>query len=74
MSARILNSAQAEAIYSAMCALNNVGMRLSVRVDEVRVWESESGEVFVQAPGVLAEIWESQGAFCDAYELQGVAA
>lgn len=48
----ILNQAQAEAVYSAMCALNNVGGKIkamfgSVAADGINVFEEDDGTVRV---------------------------
>lgn len=72
----ILTTAQAEAAYSAMCALNNISMRLDGCVgDGIRMHEDENGEVFVFETraghtGGLREEYENQSAFATAYGLQ----
>lgn len=77
----ILNQSQAEAVYSAMCALNNVGAR-ATRIavpgkdgdDDAAVVERPDGAVVVL--GILGsipfdeEIHASQSAFAAAYGLQ----
>ena len=46
----ILNKSQAEAVYSAMCALNNVGGRINATLNETeRVVERISGSIYVLA-------------------------
>ncbi len=81
---KILTQAQAEAVYSAMCALNNVGARIDTKtrfVDyrNIRVVENERGEVNVivyeLGPTGLAycrdqEHFDSQSDFATAYGLQ----
>lgn len=74
----ILTAAQAEAVYSGMCALNNVGARLDAfRENEFHAREMESGHVVVhKLPPTFAavssgpEIYDSQSAFAAAYGLQ----
>lgn len=69
----ILNQAQAEAVYSAMCALNNVGARISCTVQElILVRETVAGSIYVvsDAPGVAGEHHADQAAFATAYSLQ----
>lgn len=62
----ILNQSQAEAVYSAMCALNNVGGRvLAVLDDKLKVREAPRGSVHVLE--LLAGEWEP----CEYYETQG---
>lgn len=73
----ILNQAQAEAVYSAMCALNNVGGKLS-RIDlgqqrrdpQLRV--TEGGAVIIERgmPHCDREAHANQSAFAAAYGLQ----
>lgn len=80
MSTKILNQSQAEAVYSAMCALNNVGGRIAATVavvdvgTHVNVYETSSGIVFVTKvcdfDRVDSEEYESQAAFATAYGLQ----
>lgn len=70
----ILNQAQAEAVYSAMCALNNVGGRLVCIVQEAaEVSEAASGSIFVRRQNAsfgANEHYEDQSAFATAYGLQ----
>lgn len=72
----ILTQAQAEAVYSAMCTLNNVSMRLDGCVaDGIRCREDEGGEMFVfdmcaGHTGGAREEYENQSAFATAYGLQ----
>lgn len=74
----ILNQSQAEAIYSAMCAMNNVGGRIAVNFDEDK---AESINIFEKADGTVS-VWQrnyglthndethtSQAAFATAYGL-----
>lgn len=70
----ILNKAQAEAVYSAMRALNNVGGRLEeVRLDDanhaLQVTERQKGAVQVIRDFRTAEHYDSQAAFATAYGL-----
>ena len=75
---RILTRPMAEAVYSAMCALNNVGAKLkvsigNVAIDGVRVFEDTEGNVIVirvSAHDVLAhEDYADQSSFAAAYGL-----
>lgn len=78
----ILTPAQAEAVYSAMCALNNVsGAQLQTVIPAttgaVRVREMPSGTIAIeyllrsQAPdGLWLETYDNQSAFATAYGLQ----
>ena len=76
---KILNKTQAEAVYSAMCALNNVGARVKATIGDlsiegVNVFEMMSGEVNIAMVGdydVLdSETYADQSAFATAYGLQ----
>jgi len=64
----ILTMEQAEAVYSAMCALNNVGMRLDAQRDEVLVYETVRGLVRV-VDGDAVERYANQADFATAYGL-----
>lgn len=79
----ILNQSQAEAVYSAMCALNNIGARLSahgIGYDDdglaISVAQSETGLVSIGtgfAPHAERKVLERHGgknAFATAYGLQ----
>lgn len=73
----ILNQAQAEAVYSAMCAFNNIGVSdghvaiAGARAQEdVRVNWDHSVAVGVGAMGGKREDYETQAAFAAAYSLQ----
>lgn len=75
----ILNQSQAAAVYSAMCALNNVSGRIKAQFgdvsdDGVNVFEELDGSVNVvrvRHYDVLeAERYASQAAFATAYGLQ----
>lgn len=80
MADKILNQSQAEAVYSAMCHLNNVGARLDAFVEKVfHAREMADGRVVVSsAPNVTfpgshdaeREVYENQSAFATAYGLQ----
>ncbi len=65
----ILNNEQAEAIYSAMCALNNVGGRLcrALLNDDIEVSERSNGTI--QIFGADPEQHANQHAFATAYSL-----
>lgn len=77
MQTLILTQAQAEALYSAMCALNNVGGRLS----QIDIGEQSSspqarftiaGSVIVERgmPHCDREVYDDQSAFATAYGLE----
>lgn len=79
----ILNQSQAEAVYAAMCALNNVGARLSAHglgydADgfAISAEQSETGLVSIgtgfapNAERKVLERYASQSAFATAYGLQ----
>jgi len=66
----ILNKCQAEAVYNAMCALNNVSMRVEAHIGSAVVYETTSGAVVVDAYAVGSERYETQHAFAVAYGLQ----
>ena len=78
MSTKILNQSQAEAVYSAMCALNNVGGIVAVDLEggDLRVQQHHtSGKVcvthFRAAPRRPDfESYADQSAFATAYNLQ----
>ena len=86
MTTKILNQAQAEAVYSAMCALNNVGAAICVQIPESGRYSSgnpplEVAELFggVVAIGyrlngerapITLERHNSQDEFATAYGLQ----
>lgn len=69
----ILTKAQAEAVYRAMCELNNIGGRIRATMPTntqhgpIEVRENSVGEVFVQADG--CEIYADQAEFSAAYGL-----
>ena len=75
----ILNQSQAEAVYSAMCHLNNVGGRLHATLEQdgavhvretgqgIQVWINEGEHL---APGCEVEQYADQSAFATAYGLQ----
>lgn len=76
MNTMILTKAQAEAVYSAMCALNNIGARLTALTidEEFRVAERVTGRIALYvstgADWEPAEAYDSQSAFATAYGLQ----
>ncbi len=68
----ILSKPQAEAVYSAMCALNNVGGRISAQMGVSYVAENVDGEVCVeQGRGARdgCERYDNKAAFATAYGL-----
>jgi hypothetical protein len=74
----VLNTSQAQAVYSAMCALNNVGGRIKTEItqgrdDELRVLEMDDGSVsilYVETGRVAdSERYTNQAAFAIAYGL-----
>ncbi len=74
---KILTKTQAEAVYSAMCALNNVGAHLDARIYSaaIRVQEMPGGMIVVHrpvhnAPSAEQETYANQSAFATAYGLQ----
>lgn len=72
MQSLILSKAQAEAIYQAMCALNNVGGRLDCTLPStdggIKVCELAKGSIRIF--GANPEIHADQSAFAAAYGLQ----
>lgn len=82
---KILNQAQAEAVYSAMCALNNVGgnikanLPISAKVPlspaaYIRVFEDDGLVKVVRCVDFLVkanEVYNSQAEFAAAYGLDG---
>lgn len=67
MSTKILTQAQAEAVYSAMCALNNVLGSLCCRIDGIRI---EAWDVIHITDDTRTENYADQPAFAAAYGLQ----
>ena len=72
----ILNKAQAEAVYSAMCALNNVNARLHARdvgyTDEgfaIQIHETETGMIVISTGTKVLERYGTQGRFAAAHGL-----
>lgn len=65
----ILNQSQAEAVYSAMCALNNVGARIDVRLPSGRVVEGPNSVILVTAYAKSSEEYNNQSDFAAAYGL-----
>lgn len=83
MTTKILTQAQAEAVYSAICALNNVGLRgvaeweqvfdtgyYPKRKEQFEVREQRDGSILVRILGVDGETYDNQSAFAAAYGLQ----
>lgn len=67
---KILNRAQAKAVYDAMCALNNVGGNLRVAMHSIIVQESSTGTVLITHFKGPREGYPSQAAFAEAYGVQ----
>lgn len=65
----ILNQAQAEAVYSAMFALNNVNGRIDAQMPSGRVVEGANGVILVTAFSKPSEDYSNQAAFATAYGL-----
>lgn len=68
----ILTTAQAQAVYSAMCALNAVGGKIETTVGEVLVRETFTGRVSVVSAfdaDDRRETYDEQDAFAAAYGL-----
>ncbi len=68
-----LNKAQAEAVYSAMCALNNVSGRISGTIvfpDGIVVSCWSEGDFTVSAGNGASESYADQAAFSVAYTLE----
>lgn len=66
----ILNNSQADAVYTAMCALNNVGLTLSASIDGfTRVEEISGAGVIVYSLDKTPEHYQDQAAFALAYNL-----
>lgn len=63
-----LNEAQAEAVYSAMCALNNVGGFLRTNIDDLRIEDDGNGIRIMQCLRTV-ESHADQNAFATAYGL-----
>lgn len=69
MTTKILSQAQAEAIYNAMCHLNNVGGRFACTLDDGKSVEAWFSVRVFGAIGVV-ETFDDQSAFAAAYGLQ----
>lgn len=70
----ILNPAQAEAVYSAICALNNVGGSMSSTMETkegrtIHVAASDFGGVVIGHGLRTIENYKTQAAFAAAYNL-----
>ena len=68
--AKILTTSQADAVYSAMCALNSVSGRVDARMPSGRVVEGANGVILVTAYGMPSEDYGNQAAFATAYGVQ----
>ena len=66
----ILNQSQAEAIYSAMCTLNNVSGYLNAVMHGIRVTEHANGVIQIISKD-RSEDYRNQAAFAAAYGLDG---
>ena len=75
---KILTQAQAEAVYSAMCALTNVGGTVKVTLpvatsgEYIRAWEDDGHIKVVRCvrhTREADEFYENQAAFATAYDL-----
>lgn len=77
----ILNQSQAEAVYRAMCELNNVGAKIKATLDMVaygqfvKVWQHDANEfvtvIKVEKYHVTSrEVYASQAEFAAAYGLE----
>lgn len=67
-----LTQQQAHALYTAMCALNNVGARLRCWVPDgagayFAAFEAQDGGVHIDVQGRLTETHSDQAAFCAHY-------
>ena len=67
--ALILNQTQAEAVYSAMCALGSLGIPIDIRAGVVRATETEHTGVLVSVSASTAEQYDDQATFAAAYGL-----
>lgn len=73
----ILTQIQAEAVYSSMCTLNNVGAKIKVNFGTVRggvtVFETEHSDVHVvkihNYDVIEDEVYTNQSEFAQAYQL-----
>jgi|GEM_PF-1799904 len=84
MTTKILTQAQAEAVYSAMCALNNVGGTVKATLPAIglpaatsgtyiRAWEDDGHIKVIRSvrhTREADEFYEDQAAFATAYGLQ----
>lgn len=71
----ILNQSQSEAVYSALCALNNVGAVLTGTIKltayvTVTAWSAGDYSVRNSLDETATEYYDNQEAFATAYELQ----
>lgn len=70
MADKILNQAQADALYNAMCHLNNVCGRIEVSLRNCRVQEYANGSIRISTSRGRVEMYDNQSAFATAYGLQ----
>lgn len=70
---KILSQSKAEAVYSAMCALNNIAIEMKSTFNShgelVFVSAMTDGRVRVELVGITDEIYPNQAAFATAYGL-----
>ena len=75
----ILNQYQAEAIYSAMCELNNVSGKIKVcfgniKTDFINVWENETGDIRIvkghEYTEICSEFFHDQFDFQIGYKIK----
>lgn len=73
---KLLTKAQAEAVYAAMCQLNNVNGRIRVKMGEIMVREVETGKIILGVTNtgfyhdMFGEVYETQTEFAEAYGLE----
>lgn len=70
----LLNKSQAEAVYSAMVAMNNVGGMIDARMEDRRVIERSIGiwvYELLEGEWEPGERYSDQAEFAAAYELEG---
>lgn len=70
MDEKLLTKAEAEMVYTAMCALNNVSGKLSATFDSVRIVETEQGVTILDDVRLhRREHYDSQAEFATEYGL-----
>lgn len=64
----LLTKSEAEMVYSAMCALNNVDGKLAATLGAIRVVETEQGVTILDDKNLhLREHYDSQAEFAQVY-------